>query len=350
MRILIFGAGPLGSLFAARLHQGGQQVALLARGQRLADLRKYGVVLKSWTTGQEETVNVPLVEKLDPHDLYDLILVIMRKNSALKILPILAANQSPQIVFLMNNAVGPQALIDALGRERVLIGFPGAAGYREGHKIVYINAETERPATPYIGKVDGGITPRLESIKAALAQGLYLQPEIEPYMDAWSKYHVALLFPSLAPTLYLCANDNYRMARTRDALVLAWRGIKEGFRVLRKLGYPIRPPAFKPFLLVPEPIMVAFLRKILQNPRMEVAMVRHAEAIRDEIQQLNSEFMQLVGQSAVFTPTIRFLVKQFNEKASAFPDGSRTIRLHWGGIVVPILLLICLVLALALLI
>jgi ketopantoate reductase len=50
MRILIFGAGPLGSLLAARLHQGGQDVTLLARGQRLLDLKKQDICLKSWTT------------------------------------------------------------------------------------------------------------------------------------------------------------------------------------------------------------------------------------------------------------------------------------------------------------
>jgi hypothetical protein len=32
----------------------------------------------------------------------------------------------------------------------------------------------------------------------------------------------------------------------------------------------------------------------MANPRMEVAMVRHAEVIRDEITQLNDEFMGLV--------------------------------------------------------
>jgi ketopantoate reductase len=92
MRILVFGAGPLGSLLAARLHQGGLQVSLLARNQRLADLRKYGVVLKNWSTGEEEALQVPLVGSLEADDDYGLILVVMRKNSALKILPILAAN------------------------------------------------------------------------------------------------------------------------------------------------------------------------------------------------------------------------------------------------------------------
>ena len=75
---------------------------------------------------------------------------------------------------------------------------------------------------------------------------------------------------------------------------------------------------------------------------MEVTMVRHAEVIRDEIQQLNTEFIDLVEQSGMFTPTIRFLIGQFNKKAQPLPDGSRSIHLRWSGILIP-LLVICLV-------
>ena len=159
-------------------------------------------------------------------------------------------------------------------------------------------------------------------------------------MDAWSKCHVALLFPALATALYLCGNNNYRMAKTRDAILLAWRGIKEGFQVLRKLDYPVQPPALKKFLWLPEPVMVAFLRKLLNNPRMEVGMVRHAEVIRDEIQQLNNEFLALADKSGIFIPTIRFLVAQFNEKAPLLPEGSRNLRMDWSGIIIPALVLI----------
>ena len=34
MKILFYGAGVLGSLFAARLQESGQEVSILARGQR----------------------------------------------------------------------------------------------------------------------------------------------------------------------------------------------------------------------------------------------------------------------------------------------------------------------------
>ena len=93
MKILVYGAGPLGSLFAARLHEAGHNVSLLARGQRLADLRKYGIVLVDTQTDQETVAHPQIAERLDPQDVYELVLVIMRKNRVLEILPILAANQ-----------------------------------------------------------------------------------------------------------------------------------------------------------------------------------------------------------------------------------------------------------------
>jgi 2-dehydropantoate 2-reductase len=44
-RILVIGAGVLGSLLAARLQDGGHDVSVLARGQHLRDLREHSIVL-----------------------------------------------------------------------------------------------------------------------------------------------------------------------------------------------------------------------------------------------------------------------------------------------------------------
>ncbi len=38
MKILVYGAGNIGSLYAALLKESGQDVSILARGKRLADL------------------------------------------------------------------------------------------------------------------------------------------------------------------------------------------------------------------------------------------------------------------------------------------------------------------------
>jgi 2-dehydropantoate 2-reductase len=334
-RILVYGAGPLGSLFAARLQQGDNDVSILARGQRLDELREYGIVLVDVLTQEQTVTRVNVVEGLAPDDAYDLVLVIMRKNHALQILPVLAANQhTPNILFLMNNAAGPGAMVEALGEERVLIGFPGSAGYREGHVVHCLTGTEEDKASVPFGEPDGRITPRTRKVARVLETAPGFRAEIRTDMDAWLKYHVALLFPSLAPALYAAGVDNYRLARTRDLVVQATRAMREGFRVLRSLGQPITPSKFKVIMWLPEPVLVLLVQRLLANPLMETALVKHAEAARSEVEHLIGEFMALARTTSIPTPTIDRLLLYYEPDAPKVPDGSAEIPLRWGGLLV----------------
>ena len=347
MRILIFGAGPLGSLFAAKLKQGGHDVALLARGKREEDLRQYGVVLKGWATGEVTTTQLKIVSQLRPNDDYDIVFVLMRKNQAIEILPSLAANKKIRsIVLLMNNAAGPQVFFDALGAERVLLGFPGAAGYFEDNTVVYVTATYERPTNVIIGDVECSMKDNLQQVIHVLEKAPYFKVTIEKQMDSWLKYHVALLFPTLAPALYLCNTNNYRMAKTPDAIILAIRGIRESFHVLRKLHFPMRPAYLRILTIIPEPLLVYLMEKLLDNPKMEVAMVKHAKAAESEVLHLMDEFMVLVRQSALFTPTIQFLTAQYKKRALPLPEGSASLKPKWSEVFILFLVIILFVLIL----
>lgn len=66
MKILIYGAGVLGSLCVARLQSAGQEVWLLARGQRLEDLRQHGLVLENMVTDERSEMKVNVLETLGP--------------------------------------------------------------------------------------------------------------------------------------------------------------------------------------------------------------------------------------------------------------------------------------------
>ncbi len=331
MKVLVYGAGPLGSLFAARLQEGGHDVSLLARGQRLADLRKFGVVLVDTQTEKETVAHPRLVERLAPEDAYDLALVIMRKNRALEILPILAANRhTPNVLFLMNNAVGPGELVEALGQDRVMMGFPAAAGYRREHVIHYlVGARKDRDVAIPIGEVDGRITARLQEVGRVLASMSGLTADLRTDMDAWLKTHVALLMPSLAPAMRAAGRDNVRMAHTRDAIILAIRAICEGYRVLRALGYPIVPRSARIFERLPEPILVWAFKKFIVNPKIRVAMLEHGAAAQDEIKHLADEFIALKRRTSVPTPAIDRLYVYFDPAAQPMPVGSAWLTLDW---------------------
>jgi 2-dehydropantoate 2-reductase len=210
MNILVYGAGVLGSLYAARLQEAGQHVSLLARGQRLQDLRQHGIILADVLTGQTTTTHVEVVEQLGPEDRYDLAVIVMGKHQVSAILPWLAANkQIPSVLFLHNNAAGPQAMIEALGRERVLLGFSGAGGKREGQVIDYLLIK-QQPTT--LGEVDGRTTPRLEQIADAFrAAGFPVA--ISSNIDAALKTHA--VFVTSIESAVVVAGGNKELASIR---------------------------------------------------------------------------------------------------------------------------------------
>ncbi|MGC9399562.1 MAG: ketopantoate reductase family protein [Anaerolineae bacterium] len=326
MDILVYGAGVLGSLYAARLHAAGHKVALLARGQRLADLQEHGVVLEDALTGERTVTQVPLVTALAPDDAYELVLVIMRKNQVGAILPILAAHaRTPSVLFMMNNAAGPDALVDVLGEDRVLLGFPGAAGERDGHVVRYL-AREGRPA-PVIGEINGTITPRLLRIAEVLGE-ISSEVTCSDDIDAWLKTHVALVSP-IANALYMAGGDIYRLAETRDALVLLVRGIREGFCVLRALDVPITPAKYRALDWIPEPLLLAALRRMLSTEVAELGLQRHANAARDEMQQLAEEFRLLAHEAGVHTPVLDVLCSHVVLEQYPLPPGSRQVPLDW---------------------
>jgi 2-dehydropantoate 2-reductase len=327
MKILFYGAGVLGSLYAARLQEAGQEVSILACGQRLADIREHGIVLEDGDTGQRTTTRIKAVEQLAPDDAYDLVVVLMRKNQVSAILPDLAANQhSPSVLFMGNNVIGPDEMVAALGRERILLGFPGAAGHREGHVVVTkVVSGRQQPST--FGELDGRTTPRLQKIVEAFKSAGF-PVTISPNMDAWLKTHIAEVGPA-ANAIYLAGGDNYRLARTRDGLVLMVRAIREGYRVLQALGVPITPANHIIFKWIPEPILVALMRRLLNTKTAEIEIAGHANAARDEFKHLADEFKALARTMSVPTPAMDRLYSYIDPAIPPLPEGSAQISPSW---------------------
>ncbi|MFP4343258.1 MAG: ketopantoate reductase family protein [Anaerolineales bacterium] len=325
MKILVYGAGVLGSLYGARLYEAGHDVTLLARGQRLIDVREHGVVLEDVQTHVRTTTRIPVVDALAPETAYDLVLVVVRKSQLETVLPTLAANRAtPNVLFLLNNAAGPDQLVEALGFDRVLLGFPGAGGERVGHVVRYVTTAGKVQATT-IGEPEGRISPRITAIAEALNSAGF-PVTISRNMDAWLKTHVALVSP-IANALYMVGGDIYRLARTRDALLLIVRGIREGLQVLRALEIPITPPVYRWITRLPEPVLVRWLQRVFAQERAELAIQRHANVARDEMAVLAEEFRVLAERSGVRTPVLDILRQHLEPDAEPMRDRSAEVPL-----------------------
>ena len=330
MKILVFGAGVLGSLYAARLQDAGHDVTILARGNRLEQIREHGIVLLESSSGLETSTAVEVVETLAPEDEYDLAIILVRKSQLADVLPVLAVNtRIPSFLFMVNNAAGPGALIEAIGRERVLLGFPGAGGTRQGYVVEYAQVSAKSQPTT-IGELDGYPTARIVQIAAALGEAGF-PVNISSNMDAWLKTHVALVSP-IANALYLADGDNYRLAKTRDGVVLMIRAIREGLNVLKASGIPITPAKYRYLSLLPEPLLVKMMQKGFATQRAELVLARHANAARDEMSLLAAEFKQLAVQSGVPTPSMDLLASYINPENPTLAEGSASLSQNWRGL------------------
>ena len=321
MKILVYGAGNIGSLYAASLKRAQRQVSILARGRRLARLREHGIELENSVNGERTTTFVDIVERLKPEDAYDLVLVILPKNHVREVLPVLLENRrTPSLLFMGNNAEGPRLMIDALGPERVLLGFPGAGAVGEGGVIRYlITSAREQPTT--IGEVDGRRSPRIERIAETFKQAGF-PTAICSNMDAWLKTHVAEISPT-ANALIMAGGAPRQLVENREALVLMLRAIREGYKVLRSHRIPITPGNHRIFEWLPERLLLAIMRQKVASEEAAVK-IGHALQARAECKLLAEEFQALARQTSVPTPAIdrlrEYVVAEADSAAAKSPE------------------------------
>jgi ketopantoate reductase len=105
-----------------------------------------------------------------------------------------------------NHAGGTEQLIAAVGRERVLLGFPGASGSREGAVVRYL-LNPQQPTT--LGEIEGPPTARVQQIAEVLRDAGF-PVAISENMDSWLKTH-AVFVTAVCGALCCAGGDNYQL-------------------------------------------------------------------------------------------------------------------------------------------
>jgi 2-dehydropantoate 2-reductase len=305
-RILIIGAGVNGSICAAWLHNAGFDATLMARGKRYEELKRQGVIIEDPLKQSRSVTSVPVIDNLAPGDVYEYVLVVVRKNQVPDLLPVLASNRSPNIVFMVNNPSGPDIYVNSLGRARVMLGFVFGAGRRVGDVIRGFNAATgPKNATPF-GELDGQITPRLTRL-VHIFNRAGLSAKVSTGITDYLTRHAAFVAP-LAHLLILHHCDNYAMARNTADLWLLVNALRETTGVLQAIGVQTaHDTIFRILRFTPRFILVVFLRFSLPTRYVEVAAAWHCMQAPDEMHQLGIELMALVEKSGLPAPALHQL-------------------------------------------
>jgi 2-dehydropantoate 2-reductase len=296
LNVLVFGAGVIGTVYASKLRQAGHSVTVLARGARLDDIRRHGLVVETVVDRRRSECRVDVTEDLTPRDRYDLILVAVRRDQLDASMASLAANSTvPTMLFMLNNPLGTSRLVETLGKDRIVLGFPGLGGTREGHVVRYALI-SQQPTT--VGEVDGRRTSRLEELVDAF-RAAQLPTRVERHMDAWLKAH-AFFVTAVCGAIYRAGGDCRRLSSDTATLGLLVAGVAEGFGAIRATGLPVTPFSLKVlFTWLPRSFALRYWRQFFSQSTAEHVFGAHARSAAREMLDLARDCRALVETAGV---------------------------------------------------
>ncbi|MHA6531188.1 ketopantoate reductase family protein [Paenibacillus sp. BAC0078] len=283
-RLLIFGAGVIGSVYALRFAQYGLDVTLLARGKRLDALKRNG--LRYNDNGTIKQIPIKTIEKLDNDDIYDFIFVPVRYDQAESALNAIKNNQSKTIVTLINT-VGYDIWLEIVG-DRLLPGFPGAGGDIK-EDVLYAQFGSEKHQGTIFGEINGLRTGRVKEL-AEIFESVDLHYEIQTDIQAFHVSHTAL---AIVNKHFYTNNGmvDIETARSESTLSKIAADIKQNIHLVEQAGIPVIPPETKVMGEWPDSDIISWYRQMLSNDFIiDVKLGNHAVSQKAEIMLLNEVF------------------------------------------------------------
>ncbi len=305
MKVLIVGAGVIGTVYGAHLAAAGHNVFVLSHGPRTAEVTAGGLSACDVHSGQRAEAEAAVVAEAGGQ--YDIVLVTVRHDqltSACTALTVLVGR--PAIVFFGNNPAGLAITGDIPGD--VYLGFPGVGGVMTSGTAEYVCIGQQPTA------LQEASDPRLADLETALtSRGFTVQRVAD--MDGWLTYHAAFI-ACIAAALYRCGTDPARLAADRPTLRLMCQAITEAFAALRAddtAGLPRNLAVLHARPL--RPVAIRYWARIMRSPEGELwfaAHCRHAEA---EMRALGNEMAARITDSPA-------LAKLLNDRSAHSRDRS----------------------------
>jgi 2-dehydropantoate 2-reductase len=278
MKVLIVGAGVIGTVYGAQLGTAGHGISVLAHGDRTDAIAARGLHARDVTSGVETHAAATVVSSAGEPDV-DVVLVALRRDHLQSAAGALAeVTPDALVLFMGNNPAGRSGLPSGLGA-RVALGFPGVGGTINAGVATYYKIAQQPTA------VEATDEPRLAVLADALTgRGLPIQRVVD--MDGWLAYH-AVFVAAICAALYRCGTNPKRLAHDRATVKLMCLAITQGFQELHDghiEGCPRNLAVLHNRWLTP--VAIRYWARVLRSPMGELAFAAHARHAEPEMRRL----------------------------------------------------------------
>lgn len=294
-RILIFGAGVIGSAYAIKFIEAGIDVTMFARSDRFNTLKENGLQYNE--KGRMKSIKVRVIDTLEKDDIYDFIFVTVRYDKSEAALLSLKDNRSKNIVTMISNSTGFSSWTDIIG-DRLLPAFPGIGGQIKGG-ILYARFLPKFLAAAMFGEISGLVTERVENL-AKLFINAKLPYKINRDMRAYLMTHSVSDIALLGALYFEKKGIDEKTAKTRKTAHNITFTLKAYLRAIQKAGVIINPSAFKFVLKCPDLLLDFFFMLWLRTKMVKDMMLPdYAASANNEIVQLNGDLLKSLSQKDI---------------------------------------------------
>lgn len=302
-RIIIVGAGAIGSFFGARLHEDGHDVTLIARGERLERLRADGVAISE--AGGLRQVRVPARSNCDPQTLPDHVVLATKTFQLESALATLDPYRDARfgLLTVQNGVEAPGVAQAHLPQAQVfgarLHGFFELEAHLVQHKGVPVSIMLGPPMGSTKGAAREGLADDLTGCFLACGVQAESVADIRPAL--WDKFLMAATLGGVAPAFGLTAGQVYSHNEARHLLA---ESMGEVAAVAAAIGVRLPPDAVAAKL--------DFISRF--PPHVTSSLQRDLEA------GLPSEFAQLTGAIPRFAKQIGVSIPATDEIIQKLQD------------------------------
>ena len=293
MKVLVFGAGIIGSYLTHILCLAGNEVTLLARGSWKDTLEENGLRIHHVIQGRTTIDHPRIIESIDPEEYYNAIFVAMPCSEVVNVLDAIAGANTP-IVVMVGNTLQSKEMSSYIRRNSpvkkvVLFGFQATGGSKEHDHMECVRLGA---AGMEIGFLDRTASDKLKLRLAHMFRGTRYTLTWHDNMYAYQVCHVA----SVLPLAYITYSANGDFSKTTaEQRTLSINASKEAYGLIRSLNIPIVPENDADFYdkSINRNAMSGIYLLASRTPIGDMAIAGHCRHAVAEMETLDRSFEEL---------------------------------------------------------
>jgi 2-dehydropantoate 2-reductase len=313
MKIVILGGGALGSIIGGHLARAGEEVTIIARGQRAAYMQQHGITLTGLTD-----FTVPVAVTTQPQTVReaDVLVVAVKTYDTEPALASVRHLKVGSVLSIQNGVLKNEQLAHVFGWDKIL----GAA--------VVLSGEVT-PAGPVrftlneyfaLGELPEGTSARAQALVSALGRaGIRAEATAQIRTVEWSKY--ALFMSWMAPAV-LTRLETYKFLTQPDTAAIVMQLLQETARLAARLGIALEdrgPLPVKTLCSMPPAEAVATIQRL--GAVMEVQAPAHKLSTLQDLER---------GRRLEVEETLGYAVRKGAELGVPLPTVDTCYRLIAG--------------------